>query len=91
MKITIKDKEIELKQTIRALMLYENIENKTFNPTTTTDFVTYMYCVVVASSKDYSISFEDFMDAIDENPDKLKEFSEWLISTSQNQNKLKKD
>lgn len=91
MKITIKDKEIELKQTIRALMLYENIENKTFNPTTTTDFITYMYCVVVASSKDYSISFEDFMDAIDENPDKLKEFSEWLISTSQNQNKLKKD
>lgn len=91
MKITIKDKEIELKQSIRSLMLYENIEGKTFNPTTTTDFVTYMYCVVVASSKDYSITFEEFLDAIDENPDYLKEFTEWLISSSQNQNKLKKE
>lgn len=91
MNITINNKNIELKYSIRALMIYENVEGKTFNPKTTTDFLTFMYCVVLASSKDYSITFDEFIDTIDENTEILKDFIDWLNSTSDNQNKLKKD
>lgn len=91
MKLTIKEKEIELKYTLRSLILFENITEKSFNPQGLSDMLTYFYCVVVASSKDYSLSFDDFIDWCDENPEALGEFSEWLISTSGIQDKLKKD
>lgn len=91
MKVTIKGKEIELKQTIRALMMYENIEGKSFNPQGITDMITYFYCTVLASSGDYSISFDDFLDELDNNSELVKEFSDWLTGSESNQNKLKKE
>lgn len=90
MNININDKEITLKYSLRAMMMYENVTNKTLNPLGITEVVTFFYCVVLASSKDYSLSFEDFMDWLDENPDTLKEFGEWLQATFTNTNKLKK-
>lgn len=90
MNINIIDKEITLKYSLRAMMMYENVTNKTLNPSGITEVVTFFYCVVLASSKDYSLSFEDFMDWLDENPDTLKEFGEWLQATFTNTNKLKK-
>lgn len=88
--ITVKGKEIELKQSIRALMIYENISGKTFEPKGLSDVISYMYCVVVASSGDYSLTFDEFIDEIDNNNDIVTKFTEWLTSTSSNQNKLKK-
>ena len=90
MNININDKEITLKYSLRAMMMYENVTNKTLNPSGITEVVTFFYCVVLASSIDYSLSFEDFMDWLDENPDTLKEFGEWLQATFTNTNKLKK-
>ena len=90
MNININDKEITLKYSLRAMMMYENVTNKTLNPSGITEVVTFFYCVVLASSKDYSLSSEDFMDWLDENPDTLKEFGEWLQATFTNTNKLKK-
>jgi len=67
MKIRFKEKEIELRQSMRALLAYENISNKNFEPKNLTDILTYMYCIVLTSSKDYSITFDEFIDYIDEN------------------------
>lgn len=91
MKITIKDKEIELKYTMRSMLMYENITGKTFMPNTLTDIVTYMYCVVLSSTKDYSLSFDDFLDYIDGNVDVMNEFSQWLIDVVAVHNNLKKN
>lgn len=91
MKLTINGKEIELKYTMRSMMLYENITDKSFSPTTMTDLITFMYCVVVASSKDYSLKFDDFIDYIDENTAALNEFSAWIINTMAVQDELKKN
>lgn len=91
MKLTINGKEIELKYTMRSMMLYENITDKSFSPTTMTDLITFMYCVVVASSKDYSLKFDDFIDYIDENTAALNEFSAWIIKTMAVQDELKKN
>ena len=74
MKITINEKEIELKYSLRSMIMYENITDKTFNPSTMSDVITFFYCIVVASAKDYSIKFDDFLDYLDENPNLINDF-----------------
>ena len=91
MKITIKDKEIELKNTLRSMIMYENIAEKSFNPETVTDIITYMYCVVVASSNDYTLTFDEFINYVDENPTIFDEFGQWLTSITTSNNVIKKN
>lgn len=79
MKITIKDKEIELKQSLRALIMYENITDKSFEPKSFQDILTFLYCIVLTSSKDYSlITFDEFIDYIDDNHQVLSDMTKWL-------------
>lgn len=91
MTIKFKDKEIELKYSLRSMLMYENITEKTFQPSTMTDVLTFMYCVVVASSKDYSIKFDDFIDYIDENPGVIGDFGSWIQDTVSTNNLFKKN
>jgi predicted sulfurtransferase len=91
MTVTIKEKEITLKYSLRAMMMYENITGGTLTPSNLTDVITFYFCVVLASSKDYSLSMDDFLDWLDENTDTLNEFGEWLQNVAKNNNHLKKD
>ena len=91
MKLTIKDKEIELKYSIRSLIMFENMAEKSFAPETLTDIITFMYCVVVSSSGDYSLKFDDFIDFLDENPDAIKDFGDWLQSSANSNENFKKN
>jgi hypothetical protein len=92
MKLNIKDKEIELKYSIRALLMYENMTDKTLSTSTLlTDMIVFMYCVVISSSKDYSLSFDDFIDFLDENPDAIQEFAEWLKNNVNSNNNFTKN
>lgn len=83
MKININEREITLKYGYRPLMIYENITHKSFNPSGLTDLVYFFYATVLAASvrEGETIKYEDFMDWLDENPDKVTEFSNWLIDT----------
>lgn len=78
MTIKIKDREVTLKYSFRALMLYENIQKKSFNPETTTDVLVFMFCVIMGSDKDIDLDFNEFLDMVDENPNLVIEFSNWL-------------
>lgn len=89
--MTFNNKEIELKYSIRAMMMYENITDNSFNPKTLTDILTFFYCVVVTSMKDYSYSFDNFLDDIDSEPSKLEELTEWMNSNISSQNTFKKN
>ena len=91
MKITINEKEIELKYSFRALMMFENINGTTYNGGGLTEAITLFYCIAVTSSKDYSLDYDYFIDWLDENQDILKEFFTWISTIGNNQNKLKKD
>ena len=60
MKVTIKEKEITLKSSFRALIAYEQITNHTFNPSTITDMILYFYCVIISSKEfDEPMTFDD--------------------------------
>ena len=77
--VKIHDKDVELKTTFRAYMLYENITQKSFAPQTMTDVITFFYCVLITSAKDYDFMYNEFLDMLDDRPEYLTEFSEWLV------------
>ena len=80
MEIVIKGNKVSLKYSFRALMIYENITQKSFNPKGISDVVVFFYSVVVASTKDTTLSFDDFIDWLDNHPTAINEFSIWLTS-----------
>ena len=83
--VNIKDKDITLKYGFRALMIYENITQKSFQPQGLSDVVTFFYSVLVASSKGENISFDEFLDWLDDNPTALNKFSDWLTEVYNHQ------
>lgn len=75
----IQGKEIQLKNKLRSILLYEQIADKTFSPTTITDMMLYFYCVVI-SCNDLNLTFAEFLDILDEDPTLFTEFNKWLVS-----------
>lgn len=73
------------------MLMYENVTGGSSTPSNLTDVVTFFYCIVVASSKDYSIQFEDFVDWIDENKSVMDEFSTWMQDIVTTNSRLKKN
>lgn len=86
--LNIKDREVKLRYTMRSLILYENIQNKSFTPSTTTDVLVFMYCVIMGSAKDLDFTFDEFLDMIDEDQTLVIKFSEWLTKEINKQNTL---
>lgn len=78
MKINIQNKEIELKYSFRALLIYENIQKKSFEPNSLTDIIVYIYSTILASDKTLNLEFDDFLEYLDENPNVINDFTEWL-------------
>lgn len=91
MKIELNNKEIELKYSMRALMMFENVTGASLSTHGLTDVMTFFYCVVLSSSKDYTITFDDFIDYIDANPSKIVEFSDWLKKIAKSNGVIKKN
>lgn len=85
MVINLKNKLIELKYTFRGYMIFEEITDKSFEGGIK-DTIILFYSMLMGSSKELSIEFDDFMDWLDENPDKLSEFTEWLQSNIKSRN-----
>lgn len=86
MKIKIKDKDVELRYSYRALMIYEEILGESFTePKTFKEIMVFFYSVVLASSKSKDILFDDFMDWIDSSPEVFSEFIQWLKSVFEQQ------
>lgn len=90
MVITIKDKTINLKRTFRSLIAYESAMGKAFNPTTISESIMYFYCVIIASDTTLELTYDEFMDWLDDNPKVLNEFTQWLIKQAEIDNKLTK-
>lgn len=78
--INIKNKEVELKYTFRSMIIYEKITGESFQPKGVTEVLIYLFSTIVASSKGIDLTFEEFIDFADENPNIVNEFNEWLLS-----------
>ena len=59
MKVIIDNKEVQLKYSFRALMIFEKIAGKTFsNITGLTEILIFMYSVIISSDKDITITWD---------------------------------
>lgn len=88
MKVTIKEQEITLKYSMRSLFLYERKSGESFSPRNLEQYCLYFYCVVCSSNKDLDLTFDDFIDFLDEDPSKITEFAEWLSNVMMKNNFL---
>lgn len=80
MKLNIKGNEITLKYSFRSMMIYEKIVGESFQPNGLTEVIIYLYSTILASKKEIDLSFDDFVDWLDDNPNTINEFNEWLLS-----------
>lgn len=76
--IRLGDKEFSLRYSLRAFMLFEQMLSKPFNIETLTDTYVLLYCFLMATNKPFDITFEQYMDLLDENPAAVREFNTWF-------------
>ena len=88
MKVNINTTDVELKYSFRSLMFYEKINGETFAPKGLNEMIMFFYSTVVSSNYNINLDFEDFVEWLDENPEKLTEFSEWLMKIMTRNNKF---
>lgn len=82
MTITIREKQVEMRYSMRSIFMYESITGASFNPKSLQDFCTFFYCVVCSSNKDLDLTFDEFIDeVIDPQPELMNLFAEWLSNT----------
>lgn len=82
MTITINGKEVKLKWTNRAQIVFENLTGHSIsmydkNKPYTESIMTFWAFVVGSNNGKEDISFDEFIDEIDEKPWLLTEFAEW--------------
>lgn len=67
-KIKIKGKNYNIKYTIRALFIFEQITGKPFKIETLLDNYIFFYSMILANNQDKVIQWDDFIDALDNDP-----------------------
>ena len=73
--IKIKDTEYNIKYTLRALFIFEQITGKPFKVETLLDNYILYYSMILASNQDKVLDWNDFIDSLDENPKLLLELN----------------
>lgn len=88
MKIKIDNKDIELRVTMRAMIIFEKIADKAFNITTVTDLILYFYANILACYPDFNMTFDEFLSYLDENSDVFKMFTDFIEKENTKQNQF---
>ena len=83
MEITIKDKTYKIKYSLRALFIYEQIKKEPFALKTITDYYLFFYCMLLASDSSSELTFDDFIDTLDEHPEIGTEMMDYLNKENQ--------
>jgi hypothetical protein len=84
--IAIKGKEYKLHYGLRSLVIYETITGKHSNSIAEegmlTDEIILYYAILAASNAGNSLTYEEFLSALDEDADLLLSIREWFKSVS---------
>ena len=77
MTIKINNIDYKIKQTIKALFLFEEISGKSFEIKTTLDNYLYFYCLLLANNPDF-MDWDEFIECLDNDPSILLSISQFL-------------
>lgn len=74
----INDIDYNIKFNLRSMLLFEQITGKIFEIKTLTDEYILFYACILANNKDTNMTFDGFLNHVDEHPELFIEFSEIL-------------
>lgn len=84
----MKIENLKLKQSIKAMMLWEMIMKKPFSlDGSMISLIMLLWCIIEVNNPGV-ISFEDFGKWIDENPEEFNKLCKWLSDDQQRQAEL---
>ena len=78
MNIRINDTDYCIKWTLRAFFIYEQITGKIFKMQTLTDEYVFIYCLLLANNPEIQLTFNEFIDVLDEEVEVLKTLKEFI-------------
>lgn len=87
MTITINNTEYKVKYTLRALFIFEQITGKPFNLETMLDNYLFFYSLILASNPDNVLEWDDFIDALDNDPTILTQINQ-AVEEAQKKNDI---
>ena len=76
--IALNGKTYRLKYTLRGLFVYEQIAGVPFSPEKTLNVFLLIFCFLIVNNEDFSMSFEKFMDILDDEPETVKNIFAWM-------------
>lgn len=82
MTIKIKDTDYKFKPTLRALFVWEQIMQKSFELKTTLDNYVYFYSLLLANNENF-MTWDEFVDALDADPQILNNINKILNKQSE--------
>ncbi len=84
----MKIEELKLKQSYRAMMLWEAIYKQPFNlDGSMMSLVVFLWCIIEVNNPG-TINFEDFLTWIDDNPSEFDKLCKWLTADQKRQTEL---
>ena len=90
MNIKINDIEIELKNSFKSYIAYEDVTGESFAPTGLKNIITLFYCMAMTSNYDLALTFDEFLEWLDANPDQLTNFTNFLVEKNKRNDALSK-
>lgn len=85
--IEINGKNYKLKYTVRCLFIFEQITGKSFKIESLLDNYLFFYSIILANNREDILSWDDFIDALDEDPTLFKRMSD-IIEEQQKKDNL---
>ena len=85
--IEINGKNYTLKYTIRSLFIWEQITGKSFKIEKMLDNYLFFYSMILANNPDEILEWDDYINAMDEDPTLLKRMSD-IIEEQQKKDNL---
>jgi hypothetical protein len=86
-KIKIGEFEFQIKQSFRALMIFEKLTGKSVSQSNDSinDIMMMFYSIIKGCNKNFDFDFEFFVDLVDENPKSIEVFTKYLNDIAQSQ------
>lgn len=93
--VTINNQSFIIQQCLGAQILFEKMTINESKMGDTTNIITLLYCILKYKNKHFNFNFDEFCDILDENPEIITVFTDYLIELQSQQveyleNELKK-
>lgn len=85
MEIQIKGTAYNIRYTIRAMFVFEQITGKVFRLENLTDYYLFYYSLLVANNPDLQMTFEDFINECDDEPALVIQLQDFLSKEMEKQ------